>query len=205
MRRSIFVVVAIVVIVALGVWLWPGEPEDPIRLRGDAASTTPTTPSSVASPVPRAPPAAAPAAQSPPDDPAPLSLRAPDVVRIGSPYEFVVDLGPNAGVGEVAFVARFDPSILQVRGATKGDWAIGAGLDERFDARMSDAADRIDVRSTVSGRRRGSGGGSVAVVQFEPVGRGRTSVTIENLVAKDLSGLPIASVPSTMRLEITAE
>ena len=110
--------------------------------------------------------------------------------------ELVVAVGANAGVNEISFTVQFDPDVLQVRAGTEGSWAEGAGLDARFAAEISETGDRVQIRSAVSGQRTGVAGGSVAIVQFQAVGPGTTSIVITDVVVKDLAGRSIASAAS---------
>lgn len=136
---------------------------------------------------------------------APITVSAPSIVQVGSPYEVVVSLGENTGVSEIAFTARFDPNVLRASAGAKGDWGSGPGLDDRFEAEVPATGDHARIRSTVTGRRAGGGGGRVASVQFDAIAHGTTSVTIDDLVARDLAGRPIPSVARTTTIRMTVE
>ena len=136
----------------------------------------------------------------------PLTAVAPPKLLVGEISELVVSLGSNAGVGEISFTVAVDPNVLQLRAGTEGDWAAGIGVQARFAAEIASAEDRIQVRSRVFGRRlAGAGGGSVALLQFQAVAPGSTSVIISDVTVKDLAGnaMPF-SLPSA-NLQVTAE
>ena len=109
----------------------------------------------------------------------------PQKLLVGEMNDLVIGVGANAGVGEIGFTVQFDASVLQVRAASQGDWAVDVGVNPRFAAEISGAEDRVQIRSAVSGQRVGRSGGSVAVVQFQPVAPGTTSVLITDVVVKD--------------------
>ena len=135
----------------------------------------------------------------------PITVAAPQKLQVGEMNELVVAVGANAGVSEISFTMQFDADVLQVRAGTEGAWAYGAGLDSRFAAEVSESGDRVQIRSVVSGQRTDvAAGGSVAIVQFQAVGPGTTSIVITDVVAKDLAGTSIASAVSAS-LPMTVE
>src|SRR5207249_6921312 len=124
--------------------------------------------------------------------------------QVGDMNELVVAVGANAGVNEISFTVQFDADVLQARAGTEGSWAEGAGLDARFAAEVSETGDRVQIRSALTGQRTGVAGGSVAIVQFQAVGPGTTSVVIADVAVKDLAGRSIASAVSTS-LQMTVD
>jgi len=135
----------------------------------------------------------------------PITLAAPQRLFVGETNELVVGVGANAGINEISFTLEFDPNVLQGRLGTEGDRAADAGVDARsFAVEISDAGDRVQIRSAVSGQR-GMAGGSVAIVQFQAVGPGTTSVLVTDMVVKDAAGKPLAPTGSTLRLQTTVE
>ena len=134
----------------------------------------------------------------------PITVAAPQKLQVGEMNELVVAVGANAGVNEISFTVQFDADVLQVRAGTEGSWAEGAGLDARFTAEVSETGDRVQIRSAVSGQRIGVAGGSVAIVQFQAVGPGTTSIVITDVAAKDLAGKSIASAVSAS-LQMTVD
>jgi hypothetical protein len=135
----------------------------------------------------------------------PITVAAPQKLQVGEMNELVVAVGPNAGVNEISFTVRFDADVLQVRAGTEGGWAEGAGLDARFAAEVSETGDRVQIHSAVSGQRIGVAGGSVAIVQFQAVAPGTTSIVITDVVVKDLAGRSIASAISAPNLQMTVD
>jgi hypothetical protein len=85
-------------------------------------------------------------------------------------------VGANAGVNAIGVTVQFDANVLQVRAGSEGDRAAGSGLDAHFAAEISGEEDRMQIRSAVSGPRIGMAGGSVAIVRFQAVAPGTTSV-----------------------------
>lgn len=135
----------------------------------------------------------------------PIIVTAPQKLFDGEVQDLVVSLGANAGVDEIGFTVQFDPQVLQVRAGTEGDWAADAGAASRFTAEVSEAGDHVHVRSTASGQGRGVPGGSVAILQFQAVAPGPTSVQIIDVVVKDMAGRSMASALSTQQLAITVD
>ena len=88
----------------------------------------------------------------------PITVAAPQKLTVGEMNELVVGVGANAGVNEISFTVQFDPNVLQVRAGTEGGWAVGAGLDARFAADISDAG-RPRANSQRSVRPAGGHGG----------------------------------------------
>jgi hypothetical protein len=133
----------------------------------------------------------------------PITVAAPQKLFVGEMHDLVV--GANAGINEISFTVQFDPNVLQGRAGTEGDRTAGVGVDARsFAVEISDAGDRVQIRSAVSGQR-GMTGGSVALVQFQAVAPGTTSLLITDIVVKDLAGTPLASTGSALHLQMTVE
>jgi len=86
--------------------------------------------------------------------------------------------------------------VLQVRAGTEGSWGEGAGVNARFAAEVSETGDRVQIRSAISGQRTGLAGGTVAIVKFQAVGPGTTSIVITDVAVKDMAGTSIASAVS---------
>ncbi len=136
----------------------------------------------------------------------PITVAAPQKVLVGEMNDLVVGVGANGGVSEISFTVRFDANVLQVRAGREGDWAVDAGLNTRFAAEISDWEDRVQIRSAVTGQRVGTmAGGSVAMVQFQAVAPGTTSVMITDVVVKDVAGRSIASAVSASNLQMTVD
>jgi hypothetical protein len=160
---------------------------------------TPATPTT-APPVPwLAPPSATTALA------VPITVAAPRKLLVGEKNDLVVGVGASAGINEISFTVRFDANVLQVRAGTEGDWSVDAGLNARFVAEIPDEADRVQIRSAVSGQRAGMARGSVAIVQFQAVAPGTTSVLITDVVVKDFAGRSIASAVSASNLQVTVD
>ena len=134
----------------------------------------------------------------------PITVAAPQKLQVGEMNELVVAVGANAGVNEVSFAMQFDADVLQARAGTEGSWAEGAGLGARFAAEVSETGDRVQIRSAVSVPHIGVAGGSVAIVKFQAVGTGTTSIVITDVVVKDLAGRSIAPAASAS-LQMTVD
>jgi len=135
----------------------------------------------------------------------PITVAAPQQLYVGEMNDLVVGVGENESVNEVSYTVQFDPDVLQARVGTEGDWATGAGLDPRFAAEISDAGDRVQIRSAVSAQRSGMQGRSVALVQFLAVAPGTTTVLITDVVVKDVAGRSMTSADSALNLQMTVE
>jgi hypothetical protein len=136
----------------------------------------------------------------------PLTVTAPQSLLVGEQTDLVVAVGANVDVGEVSFTVQFDPDVLQGRAGTEGDWAAtSAKPDVSFAADISEAADRVRIRSTVTARRAAATGGSVAVVQFQAVAPGTTWVVIADVTVKDVAGNFMPVLLSSPRFQVTSE
>lgn len=136
----------------------------------------------------------------------PITVTSPQNLLVGEQTDLVVGVGANVDVGEVSFTVQFDPDVLQVRAGTEGDWtATSARPEASFAAEISEAADHVRIRSTVAARRAVATGGSVAVVQFQAVAPGTSSVVIADVTVKDLAGNPMPVLLSSPRFQVTAE
>jgi len=123
---------------------------------------------------------------------APITMAVSQTPHVGEMSDLIIGLGANAGVGEISFTVQFDANVLQARTGTEGDWAAGEGMEAHFVAEIPDAADRVEIRRTVSGKALAGHGGSVALVQFQAVAPGTTSIRITDVMVKDLAGHSMA-------------
>jgi hypothetical protein len=135
----------------------------------------------------------------------PITVAAPQKLVVGEMNDLVVGVGANGGLSEVSFTVQFDANVLQVRAGTEGDWAMDAGLKTQFAAEISDKEDRVQIRSSVSGQRVSLAGSSVAIVRFQAVAPGTTSVLITDVAVKDLTGRLTESVVSASNLRMTVD
>lgn len=126
-------------------------------------------------------------------------------LAVGEMNDLVIGLDGNAGVREISFTVQFDPSVLQVRAGTEGDLAADASVEPRFSADISVAEDRVQIRSTVSRGRLAGAAGSVALVQYQAVAPGATSILITDVTVKDLAGNSMPFLLSSSHLQVMAE
>lgn len=133
----------------------------------------------------------------------PITVSIPPKLVVGEMNDLVIGLGANGRVREIAFVVQFDANMLQVRAASQGDWAVDVGVNPRFAAEISAAEDRVRIRSALSAPRASNSGGSVAVVQFQPIATGTASVLITDVVVKDADGKPMRAALSASNLQVT--
>jgi hypothetical protein len=161
----------------------------------------PATPAAV----PTEPSPAFPSTPTPTAFAVPITVAAPQKLLVGEMSELIVGVGANTGLSEISFTVQFDADVLQVRVGAEGDWTAGAGPNAIFSAKISDAEDRLQIRSAVSGRQLGTAGGSVAIVQFQAVAAGTTLVMISDVVVKDSAGRWIAPAVSVSSLQMTVD
>ena len=120
--------------------------------------------------------------------------------------DLVISVGANAGVSEISFTVQFDANVLQVRAGTRRGLGGRAPARRTFRGRdLRSEEDRVQIRSAVSGQRAGMAGGSVAIVQFQAVAPGTTSVLITDVVVKDLAGRSMATAVSASNLQVTVD
>jgi hypothetical protein len=135
--------------------------------------------------------------------PVPITVTAPQRLLVGEANDLVISVGP--GASEVSFNVQFDANVLQVRSGTEGGWAARAGPYGRFVAEIPEQADRVQIRSVVTGQRAGMVGGTVAVVRFHAEGPGTTSVLVTDVVVKDAAGRSMAASVSASNLQMTVD
>jgi hypothetical protein len=200
---------------ALALWAWlPADHEvvrvaadgkanaEPVRSAGSFVSLESPTPATAAAGPPQ-PLSLSPAATA--AFAIPITVSIPPKLVVGEMNDLIIGVGANAGIGEIGFTVQFDASVLQVRSASQGGWAVDVGVNPRFAAEISGAEDRVQIRSAVSGQPVGRSGGSVAVVQFQPVAPGATSVLITDVVVKDGDGKRMPPALSASNLQVTVE
>lgn len=118
-----------------------------------------------------------------------FAVAAPRRLMVGDVEELFVDVEARDGLGEISFTVQFDPDLLQVRAGFEGEGSAIPGQPRRFVAEIAPAEDRIQIRSFV-----GAGlAGRVAIVQFQAVAPGSTSVIVSDASAVDRAGRPIAA------------
>jgi hypothetical protein len=207
----------VVLAAALALGIGSSADDERVAVAGGNANAEPRLPPA-GSPAPLEPQMQAPAtptAASPvplPEPPSaktglavPIAVQAPQRVLVGETNDVVVSVGANAGFGEIGFTVQVDPDVLQVRAGTQGGWAVAVGVNPRFEAEISGAEDRVQIRSIVSGQRAGLAGGSVATVQFQALAPGTTSVLITDVVVKDSSGRSMMPALSASNLQVTVD
>lgn len=137
--------------------------------------------------------------------PAPITVAVAQKLLVGEMGELSIVLDANAGIGEIGFTVQFDGNALQARAVTEGNWAAGAGVGARFVADISGAEDRVQIHSVVSGRRLAGVPPSVAIVQFQAVAPGISTVLISDVTVKNLEGNPMPVLLSSSNLQVSAE
>jgi hypothetical protein len=129
----------------------------------------------------------------------------PQTLQLGEQNDLVVSVGPHATAAEVGFTAHFDPNVLQARSGAEGDWTTtvaGAGAD--FEADIPESSDQARIRSTVTARQPRAMGGTVAIVQFQAVAPGATTIRITDVMVKDAAGNLLPVQLSSPTLHVTA-
>lgn len=208
-QRPLMAMSGIGLAAALALWAWWLPADDEVVEVGSAKASAKAGPQSTGSPASLVRPmSSTPAISIAPPVPmsvlpfatmgvaVPITVAAPQKLQVGEMNELVVTVGANAGINEVSFTMQFEADVLQVRAGTEGSWAEGAGVNARFAAEVSETGDRVQIRSAVSGQRTGVAGGTVAIVKFQAVGPGTTSIVITDVAVKDMAGTSVASAVS---------
>lgn len=194
---------------ALAVWaVADDERADVVRPKASTvvqAEAIPYAGSRVAA-TPTSAPHGSPSIVSGPTTLVPMRVTATQKLQVGEFSELMVAIDAPGDVREVSLAVEFDPDFLQVRGSTEGDWAIGAAPQARFfTAEISGAEQRVQIRSAVSGQRSAMTGGNVAIVQFQAVAPGTSSVLIANVTVKDAAGRWLTPAVSPSILQVTVD
>ena len=213
MRRSVMVMSGVGLAAALALWVGSGEDPPVVDATDGKAnvseglqppdrdpllvSSRPATPA----PASTEPPSTLPVA--PTSSLVPITVTAPQKLLVGETNDLVISVG--AGASEVSLNVQFDANVLQVRSGTDGGWASSAGPYARFVAEIPEEADRVQIRSVVTGQRAGMAGGTVAVVRFHAEGPGTTSVLVTDVVVKDAAGRSMAASVSASNLQMTVD
>jgi hypothetical protein len=216
MRRLATAMSAIGVAAALALWAWLRADDGVVQVAADGKAIAASDLRSAGSSASLETPTPATATAGPPQpisvSPAatavfavPITVSIPQKLLVGEMHDLIIGVGSNAGVGEIGFTVQFDANVLQARAASQGGWAVDVDVNPRFAAEISGAEDRVQIRSAVSGQRVGGSGGSVAVVQFQPVAPGTTSVLIADVVVRDGNGRPMTPALSASNLQVTVE
>ena len=213
MRRSVMVMSGVGLAAALALWVGSGEDPPVVDATDGKAnvseglqppdrdpllvSSRPATPA----PASTEPPSTLPVA--PTSSLVPITVTAPQKLLVGETNDLVISVG--AGASEVSLNVQFDANVLQVRSGTDGGWTSSAGPHARFVAEIPEEADRVQIRSVVTGQRTGMAGGTVAVVRFHAEGPGTTSVLVTDVVVKDAAGRSMATSVSASNLQMTVD
>lgn len=206
--RRLFVASGATAALAFAAWAWLPESPVEVAARRDASEGRAFMGAVSAS---QARPAQAPMSSMPSAAPpahgitsVPITVTAPRQLLVGEVHELVVDLGANEGVGDIGFTAQFDANLLQVRSASEGNWAADSGVRARFAADISSGEDRVQVRSTVTGQR-AAAAGRVAIVQFQAVAPGSTSLIVSDVVVRDRNGRSMPSAVAGASLQVVVD
>ncbi|MDW8131958.1 MAG: cohesin domain-containing protein, partial [Bryobacterales bacterium] len=157
-------------------------------------------------PAPAAPAQPVPAAPQPvPVAPAVrISLKPSEVVVAqGATFVVQVELENVQALFSAPFRVRFDPQLLRLNEVQPGGLLSGDGKQVNFSRSiMNDTGDAVVNLNRMPGSGGISGSGTLAVLTFEAVGRGATTVTFPGLLLRNYQLQPIAVEPPQLSVTI---
>jgi hypothetical protein len=106
-------------------------------------------------------------------------------------------------VGQVSLVVDVDPNVLQVRGASEGEWPSSVGVVGSFSAEIG-SDDHLRIRSGANGRSMVAGSGCVVIVQLQAVAPGASFITVNDITVTDANRKAIPFT-ATRWASVTAE
>ncbi|MBK8337759.1 MAG: type II and III secretion system protein [Sterolibacteriaceae bacterium] len=142
-------------------------------------------PSRAQSPGESGAPPAAPAPQATQAaQPVNLSIQAPPQARQGDKISVLVSAPAGVGISNISFALGFDPSVFKVLSVSEGDLVRKASAPSNFSQDVDQAGGQVVVGLSENSGAVVSGGGSVAVVQFEVIGaKGGSQLNLSRLSA----------------------
>jgi hypothetical protein len=131
-----------------------------------------------------------------------LAARAPQALGVGALEELVVSIDARRPVGRIAFTLVFDPNVLQVRSGAEGDWMMRPGLSARFEHEIDSNEALIHVRIDIDGEPPLNDAGAIAVVGFQAIAPGTTTVTMGEVEIDDPAHRPLPSMVAAPKLHV---
>ncbi len=153
---------------------------------------------------PNAPPPAAPTGP-PPAGAAQLLITTPGTeFRVaGGPYTVPISINNVSRLSTLTLTLTFNPNILRVRQVTGGTFMSQGGAIVTFTPNINAATGRVDVAVTRTSDQTGaSGTGLLAVVTFDAVGPGGSTITVNGIASTPEGGpipLQVSPVSITVR------
>ena len=143
---------------------------------------------------PKPPEPAAPAPQPPPPTPATkLVLRPAEVVtQQGATFTVQLELENVQNLFSAPFRVKFDPQLLRLNEIQAGGLLSGDGKQIAFTRNiLNDAGEAIVTLNRIPGSGGVNGSGTLAVLTFQAVGRGVTTVSFPGLLLRNYQLQPI--------------
>lgn len=133
-----------------------------------------------------------------------LIVSAPAFVEKGSPHDLVVGILAPRGARWVDLTVSVDADLLELRGAVRDESSDRGGATPAFEARISAEETRIAIRAEVGDELSGNEAAGVAIVRFEGVAPGSATVTVSDIIFRDLAGamIPVASPAATAEVVV---
>jgi general secretion pathway protein D len=166
----------------------------PEETKPAAPAVQPEAPAPAKPAAPKPPEAAAPAPQPPPPTPATkLVLRPAEVVtQQGATFTVQLELENVQNLFSAPFRVKFDPQLLRLNEIQAGGLLSGDGKQIAFTRNiLNDAGEAIVTLNRVPGSGGVNGSGTLAVLTFQAVGRGVTTVSFPGLLLRNYQLQPI--------------
>lgn len=113
-----------------------------------------------------------------------LSIQAPPQARQGDKISVLVSAPAGVGISNISFALGFDPSVFKVLSVSEGDLVRKASAPSNFSQDVDQAGGQVVVGLSENSGAVVSGGGSVAVVQFEVIAaKGGSQLSLSRLSA----------------------
>jgi general secretion pathway protein D len=117
-----------------------------------------------------------------------LAIQAPPQARQGDKISVLVSAPAGVGISNISFALGFDPSVFKVLSVSEGDLVRKASAPSNFSQDVDQAGGQVVVGLAENSGAVVSGGGSVAVVQFEVIAaKGGSQLNLSRLSASGAS------------------
>jgi hypothetical protein len=98
-------------------------------------------------------------------------------------------------------VIHYDSAVVRAVGVTEGDVLKKSNTQGKFDGRIDERAGTVSLNLATEGGGTAPGGGNLAVISFEVLGKGNAQIALNSLIATATGGSPVQPA-STAPLQV---